>query len=321
MPPNRRLSATSAATGSAGQLENSLRAGDLERVTGEFEAFARARGCGVVYVCAYERMAPGRASVVAGEQPVWDPHGWEAILKSRPSLRAQLHRAANKGVRIEAMDPHQAAASAEITSVLNSWLASRPLPPLHFMTEPDVLRGCSRRSPRFRCTAQRTDRRRPCRLAHRRPQWVTSSEEIARIPHAPNGTSELLIDGAMRAFALIDTGHTSPCKPCVAPARDSFRDNPRWLRILMYMARAHANRFYNFRGLEAFRSKMRPDSWERVCFISNEPRFSVRALYAIGAAFAGISPVRAIAIAILKGAAQEIRALVIRILAKRRRKS
>jgi hypothetical protein len=77
----------------------------------------------------------------------------------------------------------------------------------------------------------------------------------------------------------------------------------------MHVARAHANRFYNVRGLERFRAKMHPASWERLYVISNERRFSPQALYAVGGAFSGISPVRAIGLAVLKGAREELKTL------------
>jgi phosphatidylglycerol lysyltransferase len=278
---------------------------DLKRIAMEFEAFAYTRRCRVVYVCAEERLIePGRAVVAVGEQPVWDPCHWDAILKARPSLRAQLRRASHKGVGIEEADPHVAAADPEIAGVLRAWLTTRRLPPLHFMTESDVLRGEVRDRLVF------VARRNNSIVAYLVASPIAARngyliEEITRAPHAPNGTSELLIDAAMRAFALRDSSYVT--MGLVALAHDCFRDNPRWLRTLMYIARAHANRFYNFRGLESFRAKMKPDRWEKIWFVSNETRFSIAALYAIGGAFSGISPLRAIAIAILKGAAQETR--------------
>ena len=72
------------------------------------------------------------------------------------------------------------------------------------------------------------------------------------------------------------------------------------------LSRAHANRFYNFRGLEQFRLKMEPDLWEPVYAISNEKRFSLRTLYDIGAAFSGISPLQAIGIGIARAVRQEL---------------
>jgi lysylphosphatidylglycerol synthetase-like protein (DUF2156 family) len=130
-------------------------------------------------------------------------------------------------------------------------------------------------------------------------------EELARSSRAPNGTSELLIDAAMTRFA--EAGCTWATMGLVALASGTFKQNPLWLRTLMSMARAHANRFYNFRGLEHFRTKMHPAFWEPIYAISNERRFSPRALYAMGGAFSGISPMRAIGLAVLKGAREELR--------------
>jgi len=81
----------------------------LGSVAGAFEDFARDQGCRVCYVCAAERMrevaAQSRehATIVIGAQPVWNPQGWAGVIESRRSLRAQLTRARNKGVTIEAI--------------------------------------------------------------------------------------------------------------------------------------------------------------------------------------------------------------------------
>ncbi len=136
-------------------------------------------------------------------------------------------------------------------------------------------------------------------------------EELARSPRAPNGTSELLIDAAMTRFA--QEGCTYATMGLVALARGTVEENPLWLRSLMVAARAHANRFYNFRGLERFRAKMHPAYWEKIYAISNERRFSPQALYAVGGAFSGISPLRAIGLAVLKGAREEFEAGISRI--------
>jgi phosphatidylglycerol lysyltransferase len=285
---------------------------DLPQATAEFEAFARDRGCRVCYVCAEERLRrvfegrPDHATVAAGAQPAWDPRDWETILKSRGSLRAQLRRALNKQVRVEEVASGDAAADPELATVLKSWLKSRGLPPLHFMVEPDVLRGAI--GERIVFAARRH--------GHTVAYLVASPiparngyllEELARARGAPNGVSELLIDAAMRRFA--GEGRDYVSMGLVALARGSFDGNPWWLRTMMRIARAHANRFYNFRGLESFRTKLSPARWEKIWFITNEPRFSMRALYAIGAAFSGISPVRAIGMGILKGIGEEIKGL------------
>jgi phosphatidylglycerol lysyltransferase len=72
--------------------------------------------------------------------------------------------------------------------------------------------------------------------------------------------------------------------------------------------RAHGRRFYNFAGLDAFKSKFRPQRWEAIYAISNEPKFSPRTLYAIGAAFArDRSPAALVARGLAKAVRQEWR--------------
>ena len=134
-------------------------------------------------------------------------------------------------------------------------------------------------------------------------------EQIARSPRAPNGTSELLIDTAMRLF--IEEGRTYATLGLVALSNNGrHTPNPRWLGALMWLARSYANRFYNFQGLERFRAKMSPDRWEAIYAISNERQFTPFALYAIGSAFAGISPWRALAIASFHAIRTEWRSLL-----------
>jgi phosphatidylglycerol lysyltransferase len=69
--------------------------------------------------------------------------------------------------------------------------------------------------------------------------------------------------------------------------------------------RAHGRRFYNFDGLDAFKAKFRPDSWEPLYAIANEKRFKFTALYAIAAAFSEGPPVVAMLRAMRDAARQE----------------
>ncbi|RYZ64249.1 MAG: DUF2156 domain-containing protein, partial [Proteobacteria bacterium] len=62
-------------------------------------------------------------------------------------------------------------------------------------------------------------------------------------------------------------------------------ENPFWLRTLLKWMRAHGRRFYNFGGLETFKAKFNPRSWEPIYAISNEPNFSPLVLYAVAGAF------------------------------------
>jgi phosphatidylglycerol lysyltransferase len=293
-------------------------AGDaLASVCSEFEAFAKAQGCGVCYVCAEERLrmvlagASGYAAVALGAQPVWNPHTWPAIIRHRSSLRAQLHRAMNKGVEVETVAAQSAARDLELRRVLREWLEGRRLPPLHFLVEPNVLDG--ELAGRIVFVARRCGV--PTAFLVASPVRARNGylvELLARSAAAPNGASELLIDAAMRRFAGDGCDYATLGLVALAHAADeAILRNPGWLRMLMYFARAHANRFYSFRGLEHFRVKMAPDRWEAVYAISNEPRFSIRSLYAMGGAFSGIAPWAAIARGVLRAVGDEF-ALVTR---------
>jgi len=284
----------------------------LPEAIGEFETFARAAGRHVCYVCATESTRTmlaryGNHSAVAiGAQPVWNPAEWRQAVRSRRNIRAQLNRARNKRVEIQTAAPETLAGHPEVRRTLDEWLHSRHLPPMHFLVEPEVLSGVT--DDRIMLVA----RARSGIVAFLIASPVIARngfliEELARSPRAPNGTSELLIDAAMDHFA--DAGCTWATMGMVALARGTIAANPLWLRGLMTVARAHANRFYNFRGLERFRTKMHPAGWEKLYAISNEKQFSPQALYAMGGAFSGISPVLAIALAVLKGAREEMRTL------------
>jgi phosphatidylglycerol lysyltransferase len=281
----------------------------LAQVSREFEEFAGKQKLRVCYVCAGERLrhffadSPEHSAVALGAQPVWNPRDWDPMIRHHASLRAQLQRARNKGVTVSDCDPHVAASDPQLAGVLQDWLKHRRLPPLHFLVEPEVLRG--EVEDRVVLSAEHQGRT----IAYLVASPVAARngyliEEIARCRHAPNGTSELLIDAAMRRFAAEDREYVT--LGLVALARNVFRMSPFWLRGLMYFARAHANRFYNFRGLEYFRAKMHPQEWETIYLISRERRFSFRTLYAVGGAFSGISPIRAVGLGIAKAAREEL---------------
>jgi phosphatidylglycerol lysyltransferase len=283
----------------------------LAAVTAEFERFASAEGCRVCYVCAADRLretmhgSSNHSTIVIGAQPVWNPREWPQIAAARRSIREQLARARNKGVTVETITGMSGRTAPELERILAEWLNKRALPPLHFLVEPFI---ADRAHPdRLTMVA----RREGAAVAFLIASPVTARngfliEQVARSRKAPNGSSELLIDAAMRRLA--DEGRDYATLGLVAlstRAAGSKAMNPWWLRLMMRLARAHANRFYNFRGLERFRMKMAPARWETIFAIANEPRFSMRTLYAIGEAFAGIPPWQAVGLGVMRAIGQE----------------
>src|SRR5690606_22890367 len=117
----------------------------MGEVTRTFEAEATRRGLQDCHFCAGSRLrsvvAPdGRhCAVLIGAQPAWDPARWDDMVRSHSSLRAQLNRARNKEVTVEEWPAERARGHTELRRCLAEWLASRGLPPLHFLIETRTL--------------------------------------------------------------------------------------------------------------------------------------------------------------------------------------
>lgn len=282
----------------------------LAAVAAELEGDARAQGSALCYFGAGARMeallgaAPGHSRILLGAQPAWDPAAWAGILARRPSLRAQLNRARNKGVTVGEWPREQAAASPGLRRCLKEWLAGRGMPPMHFLVEPRTL---GRLWDRRVFVAERGGEPVGFLVASPVPArggWL--AEQFVRAKDAPNGTAEAMVDAAFRAAAAEGLAYlTLGLSPLSRLAPEAPAEHPLWLSLLFRWLRAHGGRFYNFRGLESFKSKFAPDRWEPIYAICNLPRFTPRVLLAIAAAFGGISPFRFMASALAKAAKQE----------------
>jgi phosphatidylglycerol lysyltransferase len=282
----------------------------IAEVAAEFEEFAGSQGERVCYFGAGERLESvykrdGSHSIVGlGAQPSWDPAGWPSIVGGKASLRAQLHRACNKGVSVALWPSSRASSTPELRERLGEWLATRRLPTLHFLVEPETL---DRLVDRRVFVAGRGGRVVGFLVASPVPAragWLI--EQIIRGDGAPNGTAELLIDHAMRALA--EEGARYVTLGLAPLSRHSSYDrlpNPIWLRATLRWVRAHGRRFYNFEGLDAFKSKFEPHTWEEITAISYGRTFPPESLYAIVEAFGGRSPVAFVAHALAKAVVQE----------------
>lgn len=282
----------------------------LPEVIDEWEEAAGSCGHKVCYFGAAGRIKeslsnqPEYSTVVLGAQPVWDPSGWNKVVESHASLRAQINRAINKGVRVEEWPASRATQNPELRRILNEWLATRGLPTLHFLVEPETL---SFMEDRRVFVAMQDDRALAfltlCPIATRNG-WLT--EQFPRGFKAPNGTVELLMNTAIETVADEKCSYvTMGLVPLSQHGALPHEENPAWLKLLLAWTRAHGRRFYNFDGLEKFKAKFNPDAWEAIYAISNEANFSPRTLYAIAAAFTSTPPILAVARGALKAINQE----------------
>ena len=291
-------------------------AGDrLTAVLAEWEAFVATQRCRACYFGAAGRVfdalheKPGYSTVVLGAQPVWNPAYWPEIPATTPSLRSQMHRARNKGVRVNEWTPARATGDPRLTDCLERWLRDRKLPTLHFLVEPRTLHDLEGRRI---FVAERGDEVVGFINASPVPArqgWLV--EQFVRSDRAPNGTIEALLDSMMRAVAADGASYVTMG---LVPLRqhsddDALLSNPAWLGTLLAFVRLHGRRFYNFGGLERFKTKFRPHAWEPIYAISAERTFSPRTLYAIAAAFTVQSPVAAVAGGLVRAVATELRRL------------
>ncbi len=271
----------------------------LAAVATEFEEAAAAANQRVVFFAAGSRLerllapSPNHSVVSLGAHPVWNPQHWPQIVRHRASLRAQCLRARNKGVSVTRWTPARARASRTLRRVLREWLAGRGLPPLHFMVEPELLDSVE---DRHVFVAEREAPDGPEVVGFlvaapipARAGWLV--EQWPRARAAPNGTTHLLVDAAMRDLASGGASYVSlGLAPLSVHGTSPEHVPPPWMRGLLAWMRAHCQRFYNFGGLEAFKASLQPMAWEPAFAIAPGGRFTPSVLRAIAGVFAGGSP-------------------------------
>lgn len=194
----------------------------------------------------------------------------------------------------------------DLLDCLRAWLGTKGLPPLHFVIEPDTLARLENR----RIFVAEQDSRVVAFLIvspiPTRKGWLT--EPFPHRPKAPNGTVELMMDNAIRQIASEGAEYvTLGISPLSKRAKLEPFPNPIWLKILLGWLRKHGQRFYNFDGLDHFKSKLMPEYWEPVYAISNEAKISGRKMWAIASAFAQNKPLRVFGGGLARAVSAEIK--------------
>ncbi|MBS1124858.1 MAG: hypothetical protein H6Q90_7086, partial [Deltaproteobacteria bacterium] len=76
-----------------------------------------------------------------GDQPIWAPGDWAAVVRSSRSFREQLRRARAKGVTVRALTATEIACEhptrVQLDVLIERWLASRPIAPMGFLVQID----------------------------------------------------------------------------------------------------------------------------------------------------------------------------------------
>jgi phosphatidylglycerol lysyltransferase len=192
------------------------------------------------------------ATLSIGEQPIWDPRAWPQLLAKHRSLREQLRRARAKGVSTRQLTPGEYEPSttrAAVERVAERWLGARTMAPMGFLVSVEPFAYPSERC----CFVAELD---GCVVGFAglipvpaRNGWFI--EDLVRDPKAPNGTSEVLVNEAMRWAATRGSAWlTLGLAPLSGQLNETLQRISRYTRAL-----------YDFAGLRAYKAKFRPDQW------------------------------------------------------------
>ncbi|TNE45517.1 MAG: DUF2156 domain-containing protein [Deltaproteobacteria bacterium] len=209
-------------------------------------------------------------ALVIGEQPEWDPQTYEPKGRAFRTLRSQVRRAERKGVTIRALstqdilDDHGPLGS-EIAWVVEQWKASRKISPMQFMVDLQPFHLPSQR----RYFVAECQRRAVGVLiavpVYQRQGWFF--EDILRIPGAPNGTVELMVDTAMRTFQDEGSGYVTLGLSPLSHIDQPPESHP-WLHRMFGLAYNRLGKLYPFAGLHAFKRRFVPDRWSKQYIVS-----------------------------------------------------
>ena len=215
-------------------------------------------------------------ALTIGEQPWWDPREWSERHRGHRGLKEQLRRASAKEVTVTRVPSDEAANELrpELERLIARWLTTRVMPPMSFLValEPFVFA-----EERRYYVARANGNVIGVLVAvpvYDRGGWFF--EDILRDPRAPNGTTELMIDAAMRDVA------NDGCSFVTLGLAPLSGDEP-WLRSARKLMRG----FYNFEGLRTFKAKLRPNGWTTILLAWPPDRTPVGAIYDALDAFAG----------------------------------
>ena len=249
------------------------------RAAARFVAAARAAGRRASFF-AVERptdLGTDMGVLFLGEQPMFRPRRWIDELAHRRRLREQLRRARAKGVRVRTVAAAEVAPGTPLRAaalrLASEWLATRRMEPMGFLVAVEPFHAAEQ----HRYVAAEKDGRLIAFLSAvpipARGGWLV--EDVLRSPLAPNGTAESLLDAFMRQVegAEMVTLGLAPLTGPIAP----------WQRLARFLSRP----LYDFRGVRAFKERLRPGGWDQVymCY----PRTAPAALHLVNAlrAFAG----------------------------------
>jgi phosphatidylglycerol lysyltransferase len=203
-----------------------------------------------------------------GAEAHWQLANWEHVQQRNHGVQASIRAALRHGVVGKELEwcvvQSNVILKSELQYILRTWLDSKRLPALHFVAETDIFHQRNELSERRLFAAFHEERvigytSVIVRKAHN--CWYL--DQFVRLPNAPNGTMELLIDHTMRTLAGEHRqSATLGLMPLTSNANSLLPNTLRGSRFeqAMRFGAAFGSSLYNTRGLTHFKQKFRPDS-------------------------------------------------------------
>ena len=196
----------------------------------------------------------GLSALAIGEEPVWDVAAWPSLLRARRGLREQIRRARAKGIETRAPTAEELAPGQETRAateqLIAEWLASRPLAPMGFLVAVEPFEFSEER---IYVVATRAGRLVAFLVAV--PMYAERGffvEHLLRAQDAPNGTAEIVLDHAFRAFAARGAEVAT-----LGLAPLSGDDVSPVLKIICRLSKP----LYSFEGVRSFKARLHPARW------------------------------------------------------------
>ena len=257
----------------------------LRVVAEEFHRHALESGRRAAFFAVEQRVVEALPwpALLIGEQPEWEAQSWPEALRASSGLREQLRRARAKGVTVRTAGHDELASSAaplrrELEALVAQWLSRHEMAPMGFLVQVDPLTLLEE----HRVHLAEQDGLLVGFLAaapiFARPGWLL--QNLIRAPDAPNGTSELLVDHAMRDAGSGVEGEPSPMVTLgLAPLAGQVVPALR-------LARSAGSVLFDFEGLRAFKARLRPTRWSPIHLVYPPAQGAVRTMLDVLEGFA-----------------------------------
>ena len=277
----------------------------LERMVECALAFAEAAKEAGYRVCFFgtavrfaEQISQQAMHVKIGEQPCWDPTRWDSDAKRMNVIGSQKRRAERKGltvrqVRSQVMNDSHSSERQQAEQVIIEWQRAHKMATMSFVVHLDAFSFASER--RYFLAERKSagsGESEAVGFLSLVPIYARDGfflEDLIRTPTAPNGTTEALIDAAMRSLAAEGKTYATLGLSPLRNTHHSHYAQPGWAIAIFHVSRRLFDPLYSFEGLAAFKSKLQPEAWEEI-YVTGIPKFNFNMLIAVLMAFVRSHP-------------------------------